>query len=262
MFNHIDFIEQHLKEPIKKQGILKVGINLNDYLSFNDANIYAENYAKKFTRKYTNDKARQSKSSKDSVLGKLVEEIIIYLLNNYFKKNKFNYLVTNNKTENEIIKMITETLKIQKRNTIIQKKFDTDIIILDKNKFESTRKIFILSVKGTTRERIGQFLSHLFLMDQDVLNAKYGKNKYEVVFVKENINLKYAFVTLDWAAQKDFIKYSKKGKVRDTVKNAEVHLILDDVKIGGGIYVLNNEENIDGIGNFASLVGSICDYLK
>lgn len=71
MFNHIDFIEQHLKEPIKKQGILKVGINLNDYLSFNDANIYAENYAKKFTRKYTNDKARQSKSSKDSVLGKL-----------------------------------------------------------------------------------------------------------------------------------------------------------------------------------------------
>jgi len=86
MFNHIDFIEQHLKEPIKKQGILKVGINLNDYLSFNDANIYAENYAKKFTRKYTNDKARQSKSSKDSVLGKLVRGNYHYLLNNYLRR--------------------------------------------------------------------------------------------------------------------------------------------------------------------------------
>jgi len=55
-------------------------------------------------------------------------------------------------------------------------------------------------------------------MDQDVLNAKYGKNKYEVVFVKENINLKYAFVTLDWAAQKDFIKYSKKEKSETQLK--------------------------------------------
>jgi len=47
---------------------------------------------------------------------------------------------------------------------------------------------------------------------------KYGKNKYEVVFVKENINLKYAFVTLDWAAQKDFIKYSKKEKSETQLK--------------------------------------------
>jgi uncharacterized protein related to proFAR isomerase len=41
-----------------------------------------------------------------------------------------------------------------------------------------------------------------------------------------------------------------------------VQLVLDDVKLGGGIYVLNNLENIDGVGNFASLVGRICDYLK
>ena len=125
MFNHIDFIEQHLKEPIKKQGILKVGINLNDYLSFNDANIYAENYAKKFTRKYTNDKARQSKSSKDSgqeISRKLSFICLIIIL------RRTNSTITNNKTENEIIKFITETLKIQKKH-YHSEKFDTDIII-------------------------------------------------------------------------------------------------------------------------------------
>jgi hypothetical protein len=39
-------------------------------------------------------------------------------------------------------------------------------------------------------------------------------------------------------------------------------LVLDDKKLGGGIYVLNNNENFDGIGNFTVLVGTICDYLK
>ncbi|HRT67490.1 MAG TPA: hypothetical protein P5216_01990 [Bacteroidota bacterium] len=38
--------------------------------------------------------------------------------------------------------------------------------------------------------------------------------------------------------------------------------IENDVKLGGGIYVLNNYDNMDGIGNFGSLVGKICDYLK
>ena len=99
-------------------------------------------------------------------------------------------------------------------------------------------------------------------MDQDVLNAKYGRNKYEVIFEKENIKLKYAFVTLDWAANTDFHKYTKTGLERNSVKETEVQLILDDKKLGGGIYVLNNNENFDGIGNFATLAGSICDYLK
>ncbi|MBK8471265.1 MAG: hypothetical protein IPL33_03120 [Sphingobacteriales bacterium] len=50
--------------------------------------------------------------------------------------------------------------------------------------------------------------------------------------------------------------------MRETLKGTEVQLILDDVKLGGGIYVLNNLENIDGIGNFDSLLGRICDYPK
>lgn len=99
-------------------------------------------------------------------------------------------------------------------------------------------------------------------MDQDVINAKYGEGKYEVVYASENIKLKYAFVTFDWAENKDFVKYTSSGKKRSTVKSTEVNLILDDRKIGGGIYVLNNFENIDGIENFGGLCGSICDFLK
>ncbi|HOV91733.1 MAG TPA: hypothetical protein PLC04_01470 [Candidatus Kapabacteria bacterium] len=259
---HLNFIESKLKASIENDGILKVGVNLNNYLSFEDANIYAKEYVKNFTKRITNDKARQEKSSKDSVLGKLVEEIIVYLLINYFSQNGCNYLVTNNKNESELVKNLVKSLRIERKNSSHQKNFDSDIIIYNQKKIENEKKIFILSAKGTTRERIGQFLSHLFLMDQDVLNAKYGKDRYEVVFAKEKIKLKYAFVTFDWARDKDFLKHSRTGKVREGVKTTEIQLILDDVKMGGGIYVLNNYDNMDGIGNFGSLVGKICDYLK
>ncbi|MCE5305720.1 hypothetical protein LLG34_08475, partial [bacterium] len=180
----------------------------------------------------------------------------------YFQTNKFDYIVVNDKNANETVKYIVNSLKIERRNSHHIKYFDSDILIYNNSNFEDTKRVFILSAKGTTRERIGQFLSHLFLMDQDVLNAKYGKNKYEVIFTKENIKLKYGFVTLDWAVNKDFSKRNDSGTIRKTVKNTEVQLILDDVKLGGGIYVLNNMENLDGIGNFASLVGKICDYLR
>lgn len=262
MLNHTEFIEKSLKKAIEEVGVLKVGINLNDYFSFEKANEYGEFYTKSFTRRDLKDTARQEKSSKDSVLGKLVEEVIIYLLNEYFKQNNFNYLITNNKRENEIVKKLVDSLRIKRNLTGHEKHFDSDILIYNQDTFKKTQRVFILSAKGTTRERIGQFLSHLFLMDRDVLNAKYGKDKYEVIFTEENISLKYAFVTLDWSEQKDFAKYTKNGRLRSTLKSTEVQLILDDIKLGGGIYVLNNLENIDGVGNFASLVGRICDYLK
>ena len=188
--------------------------------------------------------------------------MIIYLLDDFFEANQRDFTITNDKNKNEIVSDIINSLCIERVHSGHIKSFDTDIIIYNNKNILTTRKVFILSAKGTTRERIGQFLSHLFLMDQDVLNAKYGKNKYEVIFEKENINLKYAFVTLDWAAGKDFVKYTKTGKERESVKETEVQLILDDKKLGGGIYVLNNNENFDGIGNFTTLAGTICDYLK
>lgn len=262
MLNHTEFIKECLQKSILKKGVLKVALSLNKSLSFEKANEYALSYAKNFKKKNLKDKVRQEKSSKDAIMGKLVEEIIIFLLESYFHKNGFNYHITNNKSENKIIKDIVNSLKIQRIKSHHVKSFDSDIIIYNKDSYAKDKRIFILSAKGTTRERIGQFLSHLFLMDSDVLNAKYGKNKYEVIFDKEKISLKYAFVTLDWASSKDFAKYTASGKLRKTVKDTEVQLILDDVRLGGGIYVLNDVENLDGIGNFAMLVGKICEYLK
>lgn len=75
MFKHIDYIKQKLYKPITKHGLVKVGINLNDFFNFTDA----ENYAKKYSVTHKEQTARQQKSSADSVLGKLVKEVIIYL---------------------------------------------------------------------------------------------------------------------------------------------------------------------------------------
>jgi len=70
-------------------------------------------------------------------------------------------------------------------------------------------------------------------------------------------------VTFDWASNKDFVKYTKIGNERlAPTKKAEIQLIIDDINLGGGIYVLNNHHNLNGIGNFSSLVGAICGYLK
>lgn len=259
---HLEYIEAKLKEEIDKKGILQVGLNLNEYITFEDANTYALSRFKEQIHNKTKDFARQEKSSKDSTLGRLVEETIVFLLKKYFDINKFNYYVTNNKKENDIIEYIVNSLVLEKKNQNISKKFDSDILIYNIDNFNYEKKVFIISAKGTTRERIGQFLSHLFLMDQDVLNAKYGKNRYEVIFTKENIKVKYAFVTFDWAKNKDFIEKKSSSTQKINTKKAEVQLILDDVKYGGGIYVLNNLKNIDGIGNFAGLVGKICDFLK
>ena len=255
---HFDFIKEKLDQPIYSKGVVYVGNNLNDYITFEEANDYAKNFFKNRYKKETKDIARQEKSSNDAVLGRLVEEIIVFLLITYFEVNKLNYIVTRNKND-PFISSIYEKLKIKRIISGHEKLFDVDLFVY---KLEDKKKIFCISCKGTTRERIGQFLSHLFLMDQDVLNAKYGIGRYEVIFTKENIKLKYAFVTFDWARNKDFLKYSSSGKKRKTVKSTEVNLILDDHKIGGGIFVLNNYENIDGIGNFAGLCGSICDFLK
>ncbi|OQX18082.1 MAG: hypothetical protein BWK75_06905 [Candidatus Altiarchaeales archaeon A3] len=259
---HREYLEKKLGMAIKKKGSLKVGINLNEYFTFEDANKYAEKYASKFDKKSTNDKARQSKSSKDSILGKLVEECIVYLLNSYFKENKLNYLATNNKNDDENISHIVNSLYIIRKSTNHKKEFDSDIVIINKDNFEKDKRAFILSAKGTTRERIGQFLSHLFLMDQDVLNVKYGKNKYVVKFTEENLQIKYGFVTFDWARNRDFDKYGGSGKIRKTVKQTEVMLVVDDVKFSGGLHVLNNYEHLDKVGNFSDLVGIIGSFLK
>ncbi len=141
----------------------------------------------------------------------------------------------------------------------LEKKFDADIMILNPKRED---RFYVLSVKGTTRERIGQFLSHLFMMDNEAIIAKYGKDRYTILFERDNVKLKYGFVTMDWAVNKDFVMQNKSNAHRKSVKEMEVQLVNDDHKIGGGLFVLNNLSNFNGVGNFGSLVGRITDFLK
>lgn len=88
-----------LKTAIETTGLLKVGINLNDYFSFEKANEYGATYVENFAKRNLKDTARQEKSSKDSVLGKLVEEVIICVLKfdiNHSKKGDLISLIPYN----------------------------------------------------------------------------------------------------------------------------------------------------------------------
>jgi len=249
---HAEFIEHLLASPLKQKGTLYVGCNLNQFLPFEKA----EQYANKI-KSGVDDRAQ--KGSKDSILGRLVEEIVVYLLAKSFEDNKLEYIVTNRKDEYGSIRDIFQKLKLVHSLSSLEKKFDADIAVFNPKRNDH---IYILSVKGTTRERIGQFLSHLFMMDSRVMNAKYSHDRYVIEFERAGIKLKYGFVTMDWAKTKDFARYNHNHQQRRSVKEMEVQLINDDQKLGGGIFVLNNLDNFEGVGNFGSLVGKITDFLR
>ena len=249
-YRHLSFIESKLKNEVKKLGSVKVGNNLNEYISFKEA----ENYVNELKKKGDD---RVGKSSKDVLLGRLVEEIIVYLLKNYFIENKLNYIVSN-ETEDQNLKEYFDSFNIKHIRFDYEKKFDVDILI---KKEENNEKFFILSSKGTSRERIGQYLSNLFLMDNRVVRTKY-EEKYKLEFYKKNLYIKYGFICMDWAKSKDFTKYSPKGKLRKTLKQTEVQLINDDLYIGGGVTILNNLDNLNGVMNFSELVGKITSFLN
>lgn len=250
---HKKFIESKLKNAIFNNGIIYVGNNLNEYISLNDANNYWESM-KPFDKK--------TKESKDAELGRLVQEIIIYLLENSFKSRKvpLSILGKEDIKNDKEIKCLVSKLGIKRKGVNTPKIFDSDIVILNRD-FNKINKAFILSCKGTTRERIGQFFSHLFLMDQKVMNTKYG-DLYEVLFLKDGLKIKYALITMDWAKNKDFDLLTKKGGKRKTLKEIEGFLIDDDKTFGGGLYVLNNNEHLKSVKLFEDLVNNIISFLK
>ena len=246
-FIHIDFIKNSLENPIRQQGILTIGNNLNDYFTFQKAEEYANLLKKKGVD-------RVQKSSKDVIMGRLIEELIMYLLYEYFKHNRINYKILNSnqhKNFGDMFKIVHEKLKNEKI-------FDIDIAIQKENVED---KYYLLSCKGTSRERIGQYISNLFLMDDRLIRTKY-KDRYYLDFKERGKTIKYGFVCLDWAQGKDFIKYTTKGKIRKTLKQTEILLVNDDMYIGGGVTVLNNLENLDHVLNFGELVGRITHFLN
>lgn len=246
-FLHRDFIEGIFKNLIKEKGPLEVGNRLNKYFNFEIAEAYAEE-----KKKPGGD--RVSKSSKDSINGRLAEEVLVYLLEAFFKHSKLDLEVMGMSDE----KGFLDQFKIVNEKLSNEKKFDIDIFIKKRGVSE---KVFLLSVKGTSRERIGQFISNLFLMDDRLIKKKYN-DRYYLEFKKRGVSIKYGFVCYDWAKSKDFAKYNKSGSKRNTLKETEVLLINDDNYMGGGVTVLNDEENLDGVINFGELATKIAKFLQ
>jgi len=251
---HKKFIESRLKKVINQKGVIYIGNNLNKYISLEDA---TNNW------KSNKQKNERTKASKDAELGRLVQEIIIYLLEYYFKLIKAPLLIIGKEDykKHKNIKELVSSLGIKRKNVDVVKLFDSDIIIINKENYVQSKNAFVLSCKGTTRERIGQFFSHLFLMDKEAMNVKYG-DKYEIMFIDKGIKIKYALVTLDWAKNRDFDKLTPKGELRKTLKELEGFLIEDDKIFGGGLYVLNNYEHLSSVKSFEDLVKVITSFLN
>ena len=147
--------------------------------------------------------------------------------------------------------------KIVNRQYGSTKNFDVDILIHNE---KPSGKFFLLSCKGSARERIGQFIANLFLMDDRLIMKKYG-DKYFLDYKQQGHSVRYAFVCFDWGKNKDFHRYTMAGKKRETLKQTEVYLINDDDYIAGGLAVLNNTENLHGVLNFGQLAANICKFL-
>ena len=70
-FIYLDFIEKLLKKPILEFGVLSVGNSLNRYFTFDSVEDYANEIKK-------GGIDRVSKSSKDAITGRIVEEVVTY----------------------------------------------------------------------------------------------------------------------------------------------------------------------------------------
>ena len=106
---HIDFIKSILEKPIQEEGILNIGNHLNEYFNFEVAEKYANGLKKVGTD-------RVQKSSKDPIMGRLVEELLVYLLDKYFKHNRLNYQILNgNKDFMDSFKIVHEKMNYEKK---------------------------------------------------------------------------------------------------------------------------------------------------
>ena len=79
-------------------------------------------------------------------MGRVVEELIIYLLDNYFSHNGITYSISNGNIDKDIV----STFKIVNEKMGHEKIFDIDLVIYNK---EKSNKFYLLSCKRTVRER-------------------------------------------------------------------------------------------------------------
>ena len=76
-YKHKKFIESKLRHQIEQKGALSVGDNLNDYLTFDDAEFYVNEIKK-------TGECQVGRSNKYALMGKVVEETLAFLLSSYF----------------------------------------------------------------------------------------------------------------------------------------------------------------------------------
>jgi hypothetical protein len=239
-----------IRKKINQSGAEWVGNNFNRIIDSDEIDtIISESID-------SSENARIRRAKLDIFRGKIFEEILQELINSHFSNcrgyNHIKCAKTLKEIENNEIKKLVKKIVIKRLNTNAKKSIDRDLIVYSRNLND---RVFLISVKGTDRERIGQFLSHLFIFDDRVLKVKYGR-RYR------RPNFKYAFVCFDLAKNKDFSDEDE-GRIekkRKGTKQMEVYLINDDYYISGGIYVLNNLPKLNGVGSFSSLLAKIKEF--
>ena len=227
---------------IKKHGIYNFANNLNKYIDY-----------KWFKETWYKDEIPKQGSA-ESRSGRFVEELVLFLFKIWIKDHKIENWNAYHQTElSEDEKKIFSIIHRKKK---ITKYFDVDIFITNDKK----EKWYLLSIKGSVRERIGQFIATLFLLDEKVIKEKY-QDQWYLNHVEKQKDIKYGLINLDWSGEvKDFQKFTKKGKKRNSVKEVEIELINDDTNIGGKVTALNNFTNFEHVINFAGLCAEISKF--
>lgn len=251
---HKKFLDEQILSKTNEKSLNEIYSNLNEYITLEKINNYAENYSKSIN----NDQLpNNKKSSADSIKGRIYEEVTAYgiqkMLENYGLSN--DVYITKNK------KLIDEFFSIRVANdTKLKKTCDVDLLLhnADKNKF------YALSVKGTTRERIAQSQLYLFLFCKEVMNLKYKscEDFFKCKLWSDNVKFKYGIVIFDNAKTKDYVKYTKTGDERRSTRKFDVELFYQDKEISGGFTILNNNENFNNTIKFNTLIGWIIDFFQ
>jgi hypothetical protein len=252
-------VTEYIISLTKEYDIEYIGNNLNLFLNTEKM----DEIILKNSDDDTTHHPRNIKSMLDSVRGNIFEDVLKILLDMYFKNTKnYRHIKITKPYKYECPEHVMELLKetqLYRLNTLPIKKIDADLLVYSE-KYDD--KLYIISVKGTARERIGQFLSNLFIFDDRVIKVKYGDKYY---FSENKPKFKLSFVCFDMAKNKDFSDENEENilrKMRKSVKQMEVYLIDDDYYIGGGIYVLNNLYKLHKVGNFSNLVGNLKEFFK
>lgn len=252
--SYINYFLQQIRDLLKNYTPEYIGNNLNDFI---DSDKIDEELKKFISVK----DARKIRASLDQRRGKLFEEITKFLLNESLKNDKnYNHIKVETLTAcPDNIKEIVNKIKLCRKNLKVYKTPDIDLIVYSE-KYDD--RIILLSVKGTSRERIGQYLSNIFIFDKKVMKEKYGDLYY---LDKDLPNFKISFICFDLAKQKDFSFENKikAEKARErSQKQIEVYLIDDDPNVGYGIFVFNNLHKLHKVGNFSSLLAKLKEFFN